>query len=61
MTPTHRKILGALTAASYARVTSADDCAQVGFIGHGLIGSERVEELKEPGSLQEQFDLSCAA
>jgi predicted dehydrogenase len=47
MTHTRRKVLGALTAASYARVVGANDRVQVGFIGYGLIGSEHVADFKK--------------
>ncbi|HYZ85962.1 MAG TPA: Gfo/Idh/MocA family oxidoreductase, partial [Bryobacteraceae bacterium] len=41
-----RQFLGALSAASYARVLGANDRVQVGFIGYGLIGAQHVHDFK---------------
>jgi predicted dehydrogenase len=46
MQPSRRKVLAALTAASYARVSGANDRIHVGFIGYGLIGSQHVHDFK---------------
>ena len=50
-----RQFLGALTAASYARVSGANDRVQLGFIGYGLIGKQHV------GDFRKLPDVDCAA
>jgi predicted dehydrogenase len=57
MTPTRRDVLqggaaAALTAASYGRVTGANDRVGVGFIGYGLIGKRHVLDFKEQPDAQ---------
>jgi predicted dehydrogenase len=46
MPPTRRAVLGALSAASYARILGANERVQVGFIGYGLIGAQHVHDFK---------------
>jgi predicted dehydrogenase len=55
MRTNRRHFLGALTAASYARVSGANERVQLGFIGYGLIGSEHVRDFKK------QSDADLAA
>ncbi|HUK19451.1 MAG TPA: Gfo/Idh/MocA family oxidoreductase [Bryobacteraceae bacterium] len=55
MEPSRRAILGALTAASYARVLGANERVQLGFIGYGLIGKQHVSDFSK------QPDADCAA
>ena len=42
-----RSFLGALTAASYQRISGANDRIGLGFIGYGLIGGRHVEDFKK--------------
>ncbi|HOL73001.1 MAG TPA: Gfo/Idh/MocA family oxidoreductase [Bryobacteraceae bacterium] len=42
-----RGFLGALTAASYARVLGANDRIGLGFIGYGLIGKQHIADFKK--------------
>ncbi len=55
MAVTRRGFLGALTAASYARVLGANDRVRVGFIGYGLIGAQHVADFRA------EEDCECAA
>ena len=55
MRTNRRQFLGALTAASYARVSGANDRVQLGFIGYGLIGKQHV------GDFRKLPDVDCAA
>ena len=55
MQTTRRRFLGALTAASYARVAGANDRVQIGFIGYGLIGKQHVSDFRKLA------DVDCAA
>jgi predicted dehydrogenase len=55
MRTTRRRFLGALTAASYARVAGANDRVQLGFIGYGLIGRQHVLDFRKLP------DVDCAA
>jgi predicted dehydrogenase len=55
MRTTRRAFLGALTAASYSRVKGANDRAQIGFIGYGLIGQQHVNDFRKLP------DVDCAA
>jgi predicted dehydrogenase len=55
MRTTRRGFLGAMTAASYARVQGANDRVQVGFIGYGLIGKQHVLDFRKLA------DVDCAA
>jgi predicted dehydrogenase len=43
---TRRSVIGALTAASYSRLSGANERVGVGFIGYGLIGSQHVFDFK---------------
>ena len=47
--------MGALTAASYARLKGANDRVGVGFIGFGLIGAQHVHDFKN----QKDADLAA--
>src|SRR5437763_9202959 len=55
MRTNRRQFLGALTAASYVRVSGANDRVQLGFIGYGLIGKQYV------GDFRKLPDVDCAA
>jgi predicted dehydrogenase len=55
MESSRRGFLGALTAASYARIAGANDRVQVGFIGYGLIGKQHVSDFRK------LTDVDCAA
>ena len=55
MRTTRRGFLGALTAATYARVAGANDRVQLGFIGYGLIGKQHVLDFRKLA------DVDCAA
>ncbi len=44
---TRRSFLGAVTAASYARVMGANDRVQIGFIGFGLMGQRHAVDFKK--------------
>src|SRR3954449_7133970 len=55
MASTRRTFLGALTAASYSRVSGANDRVQLGFIGYGLIGKQHVADFRKLP------DVDCAA
>jgi predicted dehydrogenase len=55
MQTSRRTFLGAMTAASYARVSGANDRVQVGFIGYGLIGKQHVRDFRNLA------DVDCAA
>jgi predicted dehydrogenase len=57
MPGTRRRFLGAVTAASYARVLGANDRIQAGFIGYGLIGAQHVHDFKR----QPDVDLAAVA
>ncbi|MGC4055102.1 MAG: Gfo/Idh/MocA family oxidoreductase [Paludibaculum sp.] len=50
---TRRAAIGALTAASYSRVSGANNRIGVGFIGYGLIGAQHVFDFKS----QDDADL----
>src|SRR3982751_4924253 len=55
MRTNRRHFLGALSAASYARVSGANDRVQLGFIGYGLIGKQHVADFRKLP------DVDCAA
>ncbi len=55
MKTSRRGFLGAMTAASYARVAGANDRVQVGFIGYGLIGKQHVVDFRKLA------DVDCVA
>jgi predicted dehydrogenase len=55
MRTNRRQFLGALTAASYTRVSGANDRIQLGFIGYGLIGKQHVADFRKLP------DVDCAA
>ena len=55
MHSSRRVFLGAVTAASYARLLGANDRIQVGFIGYGLIGRQHVHDFKN----QKDADLAA--
>lgn len=55
MSITRRAAIGAMSAASYQRVSGANDRVQVGFVGFGLIGAQHVHDFRN----QRDCDLAA--
>src|SRR5215475_10506144 len=55
MHSSRRAFLGAVSTASYQRISCANERVQVGFIGYGLIGAQHVYDFRN------QKDVDCAA